>query len=90
MRLALRRGRARSFGASERAANREYQRAADRAKVVERKGLDRCAAHDVVADDRAFAAGVQVPEPLFACADPAVFGKPFFVMRRVAGTASGV
>ena len=30
----------------------------------------------------AFAAGVTVPEPLFACADPAVFGKPFFVMRR--------
>jgi aminoglycoside phosphotransferase (APT) family kinase protein len=37
----------------------------------------------------AFAAGVTVPEPLFACADQAVFGKPFFVMRRVAGTASG-
>ena len=37
----------------------------------------------------AFAAGVKVPEPLFACADPSVFGKPFFVMRRVAGAASG-
>src|SRR5439155_8953121 len=37
----------------------------------------------------AFAAEVKVPEPLFACADPAVLGKPFFVMRRVAGTASG-
>ena len=36
-----------------------------------------------------FAAGVTVPEPLFACADPDVFGKPFFVMRRVAGTAQG-
>ena len=36
-----------------------------------------------------FAAGVTVPEPLFACADPAVLGKPFFVMRRVAGTAAG-
>jgi aminoglycoside phosphotransferase (APT) family kinase protein len=36
----------------------------------------------------AFEAGVTVPEPLFACADPAVFGKPFFVMRRVAGTAA--
>src|SRR5579862_5705305 len=35
----------------------------------------------------AFAAGVTVPEPLFACADPAVFGKPFFVMRRAAGSA---
>ena len=37
----------------------------------------------------AFAAGVTVPEPLFACADPEVIGKPFFVMRRVAGTAQG-
>jgi aminoglycoside phosphotransferase (APT) family kinase protein len=37
----------------------------------------------------AFAAGVTVPEPLFACADLAVLGKPFFVMRRVAGSAGG-
>lgn len=37
----------------------------------------------------AFAAGVAAPEPLFACADPAVFGKPFFVMRRLPGTAEG-
>jgi aminoglycoside phosphotransferase (APT) family kinase protein len=37
----------------------------------------------------AFAAGVTVPEPLFACADPGVIGKPCFVMRRVAGTAQG-
>src|SRR6266849_4789959 len=36
-----------------------------------------------------FAAGVTVPEPLFACADPAAIGQPFFVMRRVAGTAQG-
>src|SRR4249920_597777 len=36
-----------------------------------------------------YAAGVTVPEPLFACADPSVSGKPFFVMRRVAGTAQG-
>jgi aminoglycoside phosphotransferase (APT) family kinase protein len=36
----------------------------------------------------AFAAGVTVPEPLFACADPAVFGKPFFVMRRAGGSAA--
>ena len=35
----------------------------------------------------AFAAGVTVPEPLFASADPAVFGKPFLVMRRAPGTA---
>ncbi|MBV8737683.1 MAG: phosphotransferase family protein [Alphaproteobacteria bacterium] len=36
----------------------------------------------------AFDAGVTVPEPLIACADPSVFGKPFFVMRRAAGTAA--
>src|SRR3954454_13628641 len=37
----------------------------------------------------AFASGVTVAEPLWACADPDVIGKPFFVMRRVAGTAQG-
>lgn len=36
----------------------------------------------------AFAAGVTVPEPLFATDDPAAFGKPFFVMRRVHGSAA--
>jgi aminoglycoside phosphotransferase (APT) family kinase protein len=36
----------------------------------------------------AFAAGVTVPEPLFACADPAILGKPFFVMRRASGSAA--
>ncbi|MBV8507744.1 MAG: phosphotransferase family protein, partial [Alphaproteobacteria bacterium] len=36
----------------------------------------------------AFGAGVTVPEPLFASDDPAIFGKPFFIMRRVAGTAA--
>ena len=37
----------------------------------------------------AFAAGVTVPRPLFACADKTVLGKPCFVMRRVAGSAAG-
>jgi aminoglycoside phosphotransferase (APT) family kinase protein len=37
----------------------------------------------------AFEAGVTVPEPLFACEDESVIGKPFFVMRRVAGSALG-
>jgi aminoglycoside phosphotransferase (APT) family kinase protein len=37
----------------------------------------------------AHAAGVTVPEPLWACADPDVIGTPFFVMRRVEGTAQG-
>jgi len=36
----------------------------------------------------AFAAGVTVPEPLFASEDPAVWGKPFFIMRRVDGIAA--
>lgn len=34
------------------------------------------------------AAGVTVPEPLFACPDTSVLGAPFFVMRRVAGSAT--
>ncbi|HEX2151536.1 MAG TPA: phosphotransferase family protein, partial [Stellaceae bacterium] len=37
----------------------------------------------------AFAAGVTVAEPLWACADPEMIGSPFFVMRWVAGTAQG-
>jgi aminoglycoside phosphotransferase (APT) family kinase protein len=36
----------------------------------------------------AFAAGVTVPEPLFASDDTVVFGKPFFIMRRVNGIAA--
>ena len=35
----------------------------------------------------AFAGGVTVPEPLFASEDPAIFGKPFFIMRRADGIA---
>jgi aminoglycoside phosphotransferase (APT) family kinase protein len=37
----------------------------------------------------AFAAGVTVPEPLWASEDPVIAGTPFFIMRRVAGTAIG-
>lgn len=36
----------------------------------------------------AFAEGVTVPEPLFCCEDTAIIGAPFFVMRRVGGTAT--
>jgi aminoglycoside phosphotransferase (APT) family kinase protein len=36
----------------------------------------------------AFGAGVTVPEPLFANADPSVFGKAFLIMRRASGTAA--
>lgn len=38
--------------------------------------------------DAAFQAGVTVPEPLWLCADRAVMGRPFFVMRRIGGTAT--
>ena len=34
-------------------------------------------------------AGVLVPEPIALCAEPAIIGKPFYVMRRAAGTALG-
>ncbi len=37
----------------------------------------------------AFAAGVLVPEPLCCCDDPAVLGRPFFVMRWAPGVADG-
>jgi aminoglycoside phosphotransferase (APT) family kinase protein len=37
----------------------------------------------------AYAAGVTVPEPLFAYGDADVWGKPFFVMRRINGIAGG-
>ncbi|WP_374485152.1 phosphotransferase family protein [Zoogloea sp.] len=36
-----------------------------------------------------FEAGVTVPEPLWLCDDPAVIGRPFFLMRRIGGTAAG-
>jgi len=39
--------------------------------------------------DAAHKAGVKVPEPLAVCADPGVIGKPFYVMRRLEGTALG-
>ena len=38
----------------------------------------------------AFDAGVTVPEPLALCTDPAVIGRPFFLMRRVGGSANPV
>ena len=37
----------------------------------------------------AHAAGVTVPEPLALCADKAIIGRPFYVMKRVGGTAAG-
>src|SRR4051794_30950669 len=49
--------------------------------------LDRIA--EFAVQKAAFIAGVTVAEPLWACADPEVTGRPFFIMRRVAGTALG-
>ena len=46
-------------------------------------------AHEFALFRAAFAAGVRVPQPLWLCEDAAVFGRPFFVMRRIAGTAAG-
>ena len=37
----------------------------------------------------AHAAGVCVPEPLWLCRDPAVLGRDFYLMRRIAGVAQG-
>lgn len=39
--------------------------------------------------EAAHRAGVTVPEPVAACADPAVLGRPFSLMRRMAGEARG-
>lgn len=36
-----------------------------------------------------YQAGVTVPEPLWLCEDSRVIGRPFFIMRRVGGTAAG-
>lgn len=36
-----------------------------------------------------YAAGVTVPQPLWLCEDSSVFGRPFFIMRRIRGTAAG-
>lgn len=36
----------------------------------------------------AFAAGVTVPEPLWLCENKSLLGRPFFIMRRVGGTAA--
>jgi aminoglycoside phosphotransferase (APT) family kinase protein len=35
------------------------------------------------------AAGVTIPEPILCCADPAIIGKPFLIMRWIPGDADG-
>jgi aminoglycoside phosphotransferase (APT) family kinase protein len=37
----------------------------------------------------AHGAGICVPEPLWLCRDPAVLGRDFYLMRRIAGVAQG-
>jgi aminoglycoside phosphotransferase (APT) family kinase protein len=37
----------------------------------------------------AWRAGVTVPEPLWLCTDLQVLGKPFYIMRRIAGVGRG-
>lgn len=46
-------------------------------------------AHEFAILSVAHRAGMTVPEPLALCEDRAVLGKPFYVMRRIAGTAAG-
>ncbi len=46
-------------------------------------------AHEFAILSAAHGAGVAVPEPLALEADGTVLGKPFYVMRRMAGTAAG-
>jgi aminoglycoside phosphotransferase (APT) family kinase protein len=45
-------------------------------------------AHEFAILKVAYDAGVSVAEPLWLCDDPTIVGAPFFIMRRVAGTAA--
>lgn len=45
--------------------------------------------HEFAVQRAAWQAGVTVAEPLWLCTDTAVFGRVFYVMRRVAGEALG-
>jgi len=46
-------------------------------------------AHEFALLEAGFRAGVTVPEPIALADDGEVLGKPFYVMRRIAGTAAG-
>lgn len=45
--------------------------------------------HEFAVLRAAFAAGVAAPEPIAVCADRALLGRAFYVMRRAAGVAAG-
>ena len=61
-------------------------RAAAMAGIPESRPLDQQFALIRAAHD----AGVTVPEALWYCGDPAVAGKPFYIMRRIRGEALGI
>ncbi|CAM5207411.1 Aminoglycoside phosphotransferase (APT) family kinase protein OS=Castellaniella defragrans OX=75697 GN=HNR28_003312 PE=3 SV=1 [Castellaniella defragrans] len=48
--------------------------------------LDRAQEFHVL--EAAYAAGLTVPRPLWLCMDPAVLGRPFFIMQRAEGTSA--
>jgi len=50
--------------------------------------VSRSRAEEFAVLSAAHRAGVTVPEPLWLCTDHGVIGKPFYVMRRVGGTAA--
>ena len=52
--------------------------------------LSHTRAHEFAIRKVAFAAGVNVGEPLWLCEDRSVIGTPFFVMTRMGGTADAV
>ena len=60
-----------------------------RADAPTRLAASRSRAEEFALLRAAFAAGVLVPEPLCCCDDPAMLGRPFFVMRWVPGVADG-
>jgi aminoglycoside phosphotransferase (APT) family kinase protein len=60
-----------------------------RTDAPSRVAVSRSRAEEFALIRAAHRAGVVVPEPLWLGTDPAVLGKPFFLMRQVAGVAAG-
>lgn len=58
-----------------------------RTDAPSRVSFSRSRAEEFMLLQAAAAAGVTVPEPLWLCQDGTVMGRPFYIMRRVAGTA---
>lgn len=51
--------------------------------------VSRSRAEEFALLEAAHRAGVTVPAPLWLCDDPAIAGRPFYIMERVPGTADG-